>query len=269
MENELPENGPGLMPILLVAVILMALIWFLVNDGKKTQKDNGNDNQIGTDITIPTNTDNIDGDNVWNGIYTNEDGTTFKIFQKSNTEALINGQGSSFLSLPAVIVDNKLIAEDYELTIDNNVLNVNSSNDDSITSLIGTYTKQGDYTKEEYYSDNIGNIDYINNTTWNGIYKLNELIAKIYQISDTEVKVDINGVVDGISVLFTNTFTVTDNKLLYQDNFFNINTNITIEKQNENLVISGGSDDLDSTANKVIGTYTFDRLITIDDIINN
>ena len=256
------DNGKKKSPILfiilglvLVAVIGAVVFFLLTNKDKEENKEA--DKKPEEQENKPTVELN------WSGVYENEHGT-IKLYQTADDELNYDMViDETFINGTADIDGNTAegeIFETYTFVLDGDSLEFTTTAEE-ITN--GTFTKVKDYTKEDYYTDNIGDASYLE-TGINGVYENNGITITVYQIANDEAIITIEKEYS----VFQRNVPVDNGAILYLDEFLDDNESITASFENDTLEMVCSSTELDSLLNEASGTYTKTKTLTIDDIIN-
>ena len=256
------DNGKKKNPILfiilglvLVAVIGIVVFFLLTNNDKEENKDT--DKKTEEQENKPTAELN------WSGVYENDNGY-ITIYQLDNEEFEFNAMiGSNSISGVAQIDGNTAEAEifdSYTFVLNENSVEFSSTDEDIETN---SYPKVKDYTKEDYFTDNYGNITLLENGL-NGVFEKDELTITIYQTSEESANITISK----NNYYFQRNIEIIDGKLVHEDNFFDDVETINATITNDTLTITASSSDPESILNEISGSYTLTKKVTIDDILN-
>ena len=256
------DNGKKKSPILfiilglvLVAVIGAVVFFLLTNKDKEENKDA--DKKPEEQENKPT------VDLNWNGVYENEHGT-ISLYEINNDELIYQLViDDTYMDGTAYIDGNTAedkIFDTYTFVLNGNTLEFTTDDEQFIS---GTFTKVKDYTKEDYYTDNIGDASYLE-TGINGVYENNGITITVYQTKDDHATIIIAKAYSVYNV----DADVVNGAILYQDEFFDDINSISASIADDTLVITASSTDVESLLNEVSGTYTRTKTLTIDDIID-
>lgn len=266
-KNNIPNNQkksklPIIIGILLVVIIAAVAVFLLMkkNDKKEEKKEpEKQENNTNTNQNTNTNT-NITIS--WSGTYENSDGT-ITIYQYSN-EKLYYGvslnSGSAFGS--AEISGNKAegkIFDTYTFTLEGTQIQFTTTDEDL---KAGTFTKKGDYSKEDYYKDNFGDPSYLN-TNVNGIFQNGDITIKIYQTSETAAMITITA----SSSIYSTPITINNGSLVLDKESFGETEKINITISSDSITVVASSSDTSKILNKISGSYKKVKPYTIDDIL--
>lgn len=200
----------------------------------------------------------------WNGVYT-KGNTTIKIYKVSSDEINYVMTGDSYVNGSAEISGSKAVNDSFgdttTLTLNANTLTI-TSNDDFVEP--GTYTRKSDYTKNDYYEDNIGEIKYATSNI-NGIFKKDNVTIKIYQTEANEGRISITKQYSS----YSKPFDIVNGKIHLEDEFFDDIEKIDAEINGSTLTITASDTDEDGLLNEISGTYSKTSSYSIDDIIKD
>ena len=287
-KNEINQNKNGRKKTgLIIAVIGLLLIIgssiyaIIGTDLFKDEKNNDKDEQE----EIKDNNDNKDSkdsrDNesiIYNGVY-EKDGITIKIFKTDGID-IGSLQRDFYVKFDIILKDGiissyfdninnntgkaSIIDDEYTIVFSNNQLEL-TANDVALkenSSLKnGVYKKTKDYTIEDYYNDNIGDIKYLN-SKYNGKYNFNGNEMFIYQTSEDEVNLILSGNSESSIAYLGKQYIINDDGTLKEDVFFDDDKPDTqISFDNENIIFSSNE------FPDINGTYIKERNLTIEEII--
>ena len=237
--------------IFLIVLIIIFMIGISINKFVIHKDDSNNEN-----INSNTNTNN--NISLYNGIY-KLDNATIKLYAVSNDKVNYSYTASMYVSSGTYdYVDGKLeydfFDDIYKASLDqNNNLVLDSSNKDIVS---GTYTKSSEYKLDDYYTDNYGSLELLNNE-YNGKYTYEKDYIYVYQAIDKTIR--LSGYVNGTNVGID--MDIDGNK--YTSDIFDDHYEVTLVNDNIHLVL------------KVEGKVTYEKdfvrqsKLTKEDIINN
>lgn len=258
LNNGNKKNKTGLFIILslIAAVVIGVVIFFLLinKDESETKPEDKEPQKQENNPVVQV---------AWNGIYENESGKIilYKLVDNklsfsldiddysSNGTAEINGN-----SAEGEIFDT------YTFVLNGDSLEFTTTDPEANG---GTFTKTKDYTKEDYYTDNIGNVNYLENGL-NGVFESNDVSITIYQTKEDRANLLI---VKGSSS-YQREVDIVNGRISYEDEFFEDIDSISASITEDTLTITASSTDSESLLNKVSGTYTRTKTLAIDDILN-
>lgn len=201
----------------------------------------------------------------WSGIYKN--GSDYvKIYQLDEDTIyfdIITEDSRAYTT--ATIKDNKAEAKiyaTYTLELNDNKLKVTSTDE---YMLNATYTKKGEYTKEDIYKDNYGDPAVLN-TNVNGTfyYEKRKATVTIYQIDSDTAYFNIANEDENYEFEVN----VVDGKVEHIEELNDETITIEIEFTEDKLKLKIQSTDRKRFFNRLDGTYKKTGSITIDDLLN-
>jgi len=212
------ERGVSIITILLIILILAVIggvgyfyvTEFMMED-KETEKEtvsqtqetprtNVNPAPAEENIVAPSNNgeagelDQINSASKLNGVFSN--GTvTIKIYLVKNNKAYyVATSDSNYISGNGDISNDTSFVEDdfgetkVKIDATDTGIKVESTKEDLPS---GDYAKQSAYSKEEFFKEeNFGDPQYLN-STYNGLYKLDDRTIEMYQDSATTVRIEV------------------------------------------------------------------------------
>lgn len=266
------KNNGGIIAIVIAFIALLSVGAFLLfkkdnepTNNKKTETKEENKkeetNKPEEDKKEDDKKEEPSIEKVWSGIYSN-DNSTLKIYQVDSNEIRFDIEGDSYISGSATINGNKATGEifsTYSFELNDKTISFTTDDEDIANA---TFTKTNDYSKEDFYKDNIGDPTLVSSNI-NGIFENNGITIKIYQISETEASILINS----DNSYFSRDIEIKDNKLILNDTFLDDVETMEATITNGVLTIEGSSTDKDSILNKIKGSYNKTKVYSIDDII--
>ena len=246
---------------LIIAVILLVLaIAFVVlmpylpffSDSKKPENNTNTNTNTNTtpEPAVATAKD-------YEGVYESET-AKLRLYNLEKNKLALNIEGDYVYSREVEVINGKITIQGYE----ENATVILSDDKKSITisgenkNITGEYKKTAAYTKEEYFNDYYGDMQYLN-SKYNGKYTLENATLMMYQSEKDEVRVLITkgtGTSDTV-------FEIKEDGSLYEEFLDDVYT----IKFGENSVIFA----TDKGEKQYDGTYIYAGAITIDDIIAN
>lgn len=249
------KNTNKLFIVALILIIIVGIcigIKFILNTDNK--KENNNINII---------TSNISGkyklnDSEISILYTEKDNKKYILYTINYLDDKVTGSATINKNLAI----NKIEDIYYEFSIDNNnlVYKTNSKYGKS-----GTYKRISDYEKNDYYSENIGDIALLN-SIYNVVATKDDSTIKIYQLKQNEVVVELNSIVDNKQYSYKYVLPLLTDGTIYSNNVFQTGGSIRIVINNNNVMVNIISNDIGSY-NMFNGVYTVDGKLTVDDFI--
>lgn len=272
MNEEIKENVPKKNHSLSIIIILLGIVligvglflFFGTDLFKSEKKDEKKPDQT-------VNTVNVDK---FVGIYAAENNKLY--IKKSNDKAIAYVLGDSFFGTAIVTGDTAKETntfsngEYFEFKVVDGGINVSYVTDEEDASVVvdtGLYKKVADYSKDNVYKEAVGDSSLLN-SKYSGIYKKGTITLYVYQMNETQVKVETTmNSEQHLSEVFDIT---SDNKLVAKD-FFEEDENafeITFGDKEFNLVVNENVFGFDEDDKEFAGTYTFDSNITQDIIMD-
>ena len=237
--------------VLLIIIGVLVIVFGLVNPinlGKKenNQTNSNNKNNEEKKEDVPTTS--------FNGIYI-KGKTSMKLFVKNNKLYfnIVNGNdgvASGDADISGNTAEGSIIDSNYKFTSNNNNI-ILETNNSSIES--GEYTKNKEYTINDYYTDNYGDINY-STSEINGLYEQNNNKLYIYQINSTTISF-----IAEVGNNHISSDCQKDAKGIYVTSIFDNTYNIKIDK--DTVLVT-------STEKEFNGQYTKKQSLTIEEIIN-
>lgn len=251
--NKKNTNKVFIVALILIIIVGICIgIKFILNTDNK--KENNNINII---------TSNISGkyklnDSEISILYTEKDNKKYILYTINYLDDKVTGSATINKNLAI----NKIEDIYYEFSIDNNnlVYKTNSKYGKS-----GTYKRISDYEKNDYYSENIGDIALLN-SIYNVVATKDDSTIKIYQLKQNEVVVELNSIVDNKQYSYKYVLPLLTDGTIYSNNVFQTGGSIRIVINNNNVMVNIISNDIGSY-NMFNGVYTVDRKLTVDDFI--
>lgn len=201
----------------------------------------------------------------WSGIYKNGEDYV-KIYQLDEDTIYFDIITEESRAYTTATIDGNTaeakIYATYKLELNDNKLKVTSTDE---YMLNATYTKKGEYSKNDIYIDNYGDPEALN-TIVNGTfyYERRNGTISIYQPNkDTALFSITNG-----EEKFELEVNVIDNKVEHVEELADEKITITIDFTEENLKISIKSTEKSRFFNRLGGTYIKTGSITMDSILN-
>jgi hypothetical protein len=238
--------------VILVFIIAIVGIYLLTKESNSsTKSENSNSNSNNKENAKSTDYNN------WNGTYKNED-LTITLYRSREDQIefsisgdIMNPDGTTTSS-----------STSFSLTLDSAE---RLENDDSIFdtkhSIIIIKTDEG-ISVQSSSSDpnnllNAANGNYLKNeftsSNWDGVYTNNNTSIILSEVSEQELYINI---VHNFSIHITQFKDYTNNKIIYEDSFFEDIIKINITKVSDGLEIQSSSTDSDSLLNEINGKYT-------------
>ena len=269
------KNNGGIIAIVII-IVLIGIGAFLILkkdnepvDNKKTEtkEESKKEENKKEEISKPKDEENKKEEpiieKVWSGIYTS-DNSTLKIYQVDSKEIRYDIDGDYFVSGHATINGNKAtgkIFSTYSFELNDKTISFTTDDEDIQNT---TFIKTNEYSKEDYYKDNLGDPKLVS-SNFNGIFENNGTKIKIYQKSEKEASILINS----DDSYFSRDIEIKDNKLVLNDTFIDDVETMEATITNGVLTIEGSSTDKDSILNKIKGSYNKTKVYSIDDIIKD
>lgn len=257
------EDKMKIARLLLFAGILMVVVgggMFFMEKDKFFKKASATpatttDNGGGTEVA-PQASDTI---NIidYNGVY-EKDGNVIKFYGLNNVANVQMVSDVLNASNKVEVIDNVFTINNFcTVNLIQSVLNVQCSEPYSQAS--GIYNKTLKYDALDFYTDNIGNPNFVN-TKFFGEYSLDAVKITMYQTDETEAFVSFSGMKDDISVNNIFTFTITEEGALHLEE--NGSTIDIVINDNETATVTA----TDGFAN-LNGIYNKLRVLTIESVI--
>ena len=254
-----PEpNKKGNGGIIIAVVLLILAIAFVVlmpylpffSDSKKPENNTNTNTNTTPQPAVATAKD-------YEGVYESETKKLY-LYNTGKNQLALNIDGDYIYSRDVEVINGKITIQGYE----DNATIVLSEDKKSITisgenaNITGEYKKVSAYTKEQYFNDYFGDMEYLN-SKYNGKYTLEKATLMMYQSDKETVRVFINKEEASSDTAFK---IEADGSLReeFLDDVYTI-------KFGENSVIF----ETVKGEKKFDGTYIYAGVITIDDIIAN
>lgn len=259
-EIEIPKPNLGVLIFLIISLLALVVISVGVlsnsNNGENKKENKQNEEK-------KENNKNTNNTSTWSGIYENNNGT-IKIYQLEVDEISFSIETESSAEGYAYIDENTAegdIFDKYSFVLKDNKIEFTTDSEDLTD---GTFTKKKEYSKEEFYEDNIGSINSLKEGL-NGIFKNGDITIKIFQTDENKIRLNIEKEFTSWSKpVEINNGTITFTEEFFED-IEKINATIT----NDTLTITSSSTDDESILNEASGTYKKEKEYTIDEIIND
>jgi len=153
------------------------------------------------------------------------------------------------------IWNNSFSINDFcSVVMNSNTLNL-TCNDTNVT---GTYTRFNKYDMIDYYTDNVGNPNFVN-TKYFGEYQNDNFIVTMYQTSETEVYVGFKGVNERSGISYEFSSVIDGDNIIVDEN----GSNITLSINEEGVLVVTGTNDFDLLS----GSFVKLRVLTIESVI--
>ena len=177
--------------IVIIGLMIGISVWkFVLNKDEDENNNTPSNNTSENTNNTPSNNNSTTGISTYNGVY-KLDNATLKLYAVSDSSVAYScTSGFSSASGSFDYADGKLnysfFDDVYSAHLDDNKNLVLESTSDIMKS--GTYTKSSDYSEDDYYKDNYGNLSLLDNE-FNGKYTLNSDYINAYQPKEGYVKV--------------------------------------------------------------------------------
>ncbi len=268
VKKQILKINNRLLPLIAIVVLVVGCLIFVgTNMLKSKNSSNESDNDEEEAITIER----------FEGIYKNNEDKLY-IHKISDTSFfyVISGifQGQ------AILTDKTAKQEGSEKAIyyfefkpvKNGIELIHHSEDNQITIKVATgkYEKIAEYSKENVYKEAVGDPSYLN-SKYSGVFKSGEMVLYLYQKNEKEVKVEASEFISDYDPYFSETFTIeSDNKLVAKSSFEEDKIAYEITFNDKQFTFKGNTDvsDYNEEIKSLELTYTFDKEVTQDDILN-
>ena len=211
------------------------------------------------------------------GVYENN-GVTVKVFyfekaenskyRKDTVEFNIDSDGNGFGSYGDYENDKvtgSVFESEVTLTFKNNELELNGNEsfvNENPDMTVGVYKKVKDYTADDYYSDNIGDINYLN-SSYNGKYELDGNVLYAYQTESDTVTIVLISASENYFGYFGRSYKINEDGTLIEDYLSEgEEPTSSISFDGEQVVFNYTEDE------GLSGTYTKKSSLSVKDIIN-
>lgn len=246
------DDKKRLVYFLIIIVLIAGLSFTLYNAYEKGWIGNKKQN---TPAPTPMPTEVVNTVS-YSGVYSIED-STIKIYQVDNEKAkfFISTNSNDFVEGSAKIGTDSMVGEifnQYTFVIKDNGIEF-STTDENLSQ--GFYARTGDYTKEDYYRDEYGDINLIN-SIYNGKYELDGATIYIYQSGEKETHVIAQKSISSLDIPFEIQSEQTLHGTIFDDEY-----TITLNGGELTFTTVKGDKTFD-------GTYKRTAVLTIDDIIS-
>lgn len=195
------------------------------------------------------------GNITYNAIFEIDADNSITSFKKTETDILVKIKTATSKSVyNTTIKDNKVVItlSKTEITLEYTEDGINVSKNDKIK--YGLYKKTKDYTKEEFYSESFGNIDYVKSDL-NYVYRKGESVLYLYEKEQ-----------DRIRLMCTFKDKSFDLELSKTGDYYS--TEIFEEKYRVDIIDNGVKLTLDGDSlSDFDGSYTKDKKLEMDEII--
>ncbi len=245
---------------LIVILLGVCVIAFGVYAGFKDGLFGGKSGEVSNNDNKNNNTKTEDKEIAFNGVYEYE-GTTIKLYQTDKKTLYYDisydeGAGSitSNAKISGKSASDEMFDTNYKFTITETGLEFTSNSEDLKS---GTYTKKTDYTVSDYFTDNYGDVKYLNNK-YNGEYTFGDIKAYMYQSDEEEVRLYLYGG-PGMSDL---RYEIGKDGVLTCEHFDD-KYEVTLGDNSFTLKVVEGE------SSEFAGTYTKVKTMTMEDIIAN
>ena len=236
LHTEQPRKGKTGLIITIIIILLCGIgvgLFFILNkDSKKDEDDNKKNTKTEEKVEKKEENKENNETSTYNGVY-KKDNIVFKIYCIPEKKCKASFESESYGSLLDISIKNgKAESSGISYTFENNSLTIKTNpsefreDDPAATILNGNYTKEKDYTAEDYYKDNIGETTYIN-TKYNGLFELNNNKMYIIQTKNDKVRISIQG----NNSIFDMEFDIQSDGSLQKD-FFESTYKITVDDEN-------------------------------------
>ncbi len=247
--------------LMLVGIVLVAAgcIMFALDKDKyfsSEDKSGNSDNNKPSDGGGNSNT----SVSVYSGVF-EKDGALLKLFQ--NYDIFFISYSSDFTSIYSngKIVDDVLKPVDgnYSIKYDNERVIITSTDDEEMS---GTYSKVGDYKKEEFFSDVYGDASYLDGT-YNVQFGDGNSTINMYRVNESSVYVEMLFP----SLRYSSDFSIKEDGTLENVSEL-LGARVVITMKDSSITISVDTDDPESVYLSMNGDYDKVKVLSIDDIIN-
>lgn len=201
----------------------------------------------------------------WSGLYTNG-ADSVKIYQIDENKLYfdINTEESRAYAT-ANITGNKAegkIYAIYSFELEDDKLKVTTTDD---YMLDATYTKTGEYSKDNVYIDNYGEPEYLN-TIINGVFynEKKDATVTVYQTHADKAYLYIQVGENN----YTKEVTVVDNEIKFYEELYENTINIDISFTKDTLNLQIKTTDRSSFLRRISGKYKKTKSITMDELLD-
>ncbi len=263
------KGNSTLIIIIVIAIIVIGSILFIVFGTdilKKDKKDNNTDAN-GNEVVDPVN--KYDEVKKFAGRY-KKDNEVVLLYPLKSGKVFYTLDGNGFFQGSSEVNGNVLLAKDffkekdyYVFTLTDSGLEVSVKDTESVFEG-GLFTKEGDYTTEDFFKNNLGDPSLLS-SKYSGIFtNANNDELVMYQINDNQVNFGLTNSIKNVSM--NNTFNIKSENYLETDadSIDNSITSITIENNNYKLVVNKSDEDY----KKFNGTYTKEKDISMEYLID-
>ena len=267
LQTEPPKKKKTGLIIILLVLVLCGIgvgLFFILNKDNKKDDEEKKENTKTEEKVKEEEKKETNEVSIYNGVYKKSD-VTFSIYCISNDKCKGSFETDNYGSIEEIeIKNNKAEKDGLSYKFENNTVIITSDpnefreDDPAATILNGNYTKEKDYTAEDYYNDNIGDSTYLN-TKYNGLFELNEKKMYVFQTKNDKVRISIQGNFD----IFDMEFDIQADGSL-QTTFFDSKYKITVDNENAIFITLETDEDKEHD-----GTYKKTKILTIEDILEN
>lgn len=269
MNDNIKENVPKKKHGLSIFVILLGIVLigtglflFFGTDLFKSEKKNNNESQKAESKAADK----------FVGIYAKDEDKLF--IHKTNSGELYYVLGDSFEGTASakdnIAKQNNSFNKDeyFEFKISDGGIDVSyhAGEDVEVAVATGLYTKVAEYSKENVYKEAVGDVSLLS-SGYSGIYKSGDIQLYVYQISTNQVEVSAAG-----EHSFSKVFDIVSESKLTAKTIFDeeaIAYEINYADNSISLIVNEDVFGVFEEDNELELTYTFEKAITQDDIINN
>ena len=174
-------RGPLYFSMILVT-ILVGVLFLSLNDQENSEPIKK------PDFTSSSNPDDNKQYELTGSYLDETRGFEVSILKLNDEQAVLVSKVNGIIVNNCTLNNNQLVMEDSTIiTFFEDILTIL---DNSANTLAGTYKKTGEYSLSAYQMDTFGNASFLG-SQWNGIYELDTLTIKIYQLDSEKYVLNI------------------------------------------------------------------------------